>query len=204
MKRLVVITLLGVLLTGCVQQDDYDSLTQDYESLQAKYEELDKEYQFEKERPDWVDIFNKSYPFESGTVETIIRLSNEGKTGLFVKFTDSSINKSDTYYEELIQFISSYFYAIYLDSDFDNFSCMSTMENREDYLSTCYITVLNRSSTTVDAYNRDSSFTLGKKPDWFDSENVTDTSYMDWLMPILEQYKTDSQYCYDFLKRYKQ
>lgn len=203
MKRLVVIALFSVLLTGCVKQSDYDELSEKYEELQTKYEELDKNYQFEKERPDWADLFNKTYSFESATIEMSISLSNEGKTSFHVKLTDSSNNKSDTYYEELIHFLSAYSYALYLESGIDNFFFNSYMENRDDYLSTCSINIFD-SYNTVDAYNRDSSATLGKQPDWFESKDVTDTSYIEWLLPILEQYKTDSQYCFDFLERYKQ
>ena len=203
MKRLVVLALLSVLLTGCVKQSDYDSLSQDYESLQLKYDELNEEYQSEKERPDWVDLFNKSYPFDTGSIETKIRLSNEGKTALSVTLTDLSTNNTDTYYEDLITFSAAYFNALYSDSDIDNYFYSSYMDNRDDYLSIFGLTAIDHSSLTMNANNRDLSLTYGEKPDWF-SETATDFSYMEWLMPIFEQYKIDSQYCFDFLKEYKQ
>lgn len=43
MKRLVVIALLSVLLTGCVKQEDYDALVKENAKLESKVEKLEEE-----------------------------------------------------------------------------------------------------------------------------------------------------------------
>ena len=43
MKRLVVIALLSVLLTGCVKQEDYDALVKENAKLESKIESLEEE-----------------------------------------------------------------------------------------------------------------------------------------------------------------
>lgn len=202
MKRLLVLALLSVVLTGCVKQEDYNKLAEEYEKLQVDYDELNKDYQFEKERPEWVDLFDKEYSYEDGSINTTISLSDTNMTTLSVTLNDSSNDKSNTYYEELINFTVSYFYALYLDTTIDTYIFRVNFENRDDYLSTFNLIAKEHTSITIDAYNRDFSLTFGEKPDWITDATASDVSYMEWLMPILDQYKTDSQYYIDFIERY--
>lgn len=43
MKKIIVLSLLTVILTGCVKQTDYDDLQKKYDKLQSKYEDLEEE-----------------------------------------------------------------------------------------------------------------------------------------------------------------
>lgn len=85
MKRLVVIALLSVLLTGCVKQEDYDALVKENAKLESKIEKLEEEIK---------DLETEAQNLkEQNTLSSTTTQKNDDNT-LFTKFyTDEKTNE---------------------------------------------------------------------------------------------------------------
>lgn len=102
MKRLVILTLLAVLLTGCVKQEDYDALYKENTKLEKKVERLEAdnailESEYEDLKSDYESL--KQTLDNSNFPDTQVSQSNQSaaSTRFFtIDDSDNDFNNSDT------------------------------------------------------------------------------------------------------------
>lgn len=70
MKKIIVLSLLALVLTGCVKQEDYDELVKDNANLESKVERLEEEN--EELRNEIEELKISPTPTETPVVETSI------------------------------------------------------------------------------------------------------------------------------------
>lgn len=99
MKRLVILTLLAVLLTGCVKQEDYDALYKENAKLEKKIERLESDNSILKDKYNDLqseyEILKQALDDKPNTTTTHVTQNNQPITSTRFFTIDNSTNSYD-------------------------------------------------------------------------------------------------------------
>ena len=197
MKRLVVIALFSVLLTGCVKQADYDNLVKEnakleskVESLEEENDELKDEIKKLKETPTAINNDNNTKVTDNDTFSTTNDNEISGEELFSKQYKDAKTGESISV-SIVLDDNKKLLYLNYYASDFD-LEYPSLYENKcAAFLGMafnlkdehCLITVVDSYSycTLMFMYNDGLSVLSSKDRDGTMHLNTSDGTVGDWL-----------------------
>lgn len=227
MKRLFVLALLSVVLTGCVKQEDYDALAKKNEKLEKKVEDLEDENEDLKaeieqlkeqpkqlkEQPIAVDqaiheVYNKTFtnPTSKSTISITMYLNN-GDVQLMSSYQmpPHSFFRSDYEAEGAAALYCAYILTLLETNDFTSGMCES-----DEYYDSLISTAENDDGFIFVTSSRNGSVAYTEQDrDWYtdymsDMENDRySSSELAWVSETFTSFENDLTNIADRIKELK-